>query len=206
MEKTKGKFIVIEGGDGAGKSTQMNMLRDLLGEENVILTREPGGTPYAEAIRDVALNHDLAKHAEGKTQFLLMWASRAEHMFNKVKPALAEGKLVVSDRFDSSTYAYNIYAQEEDSLKDYFWQTREFILKENTPDLYIYLDVSPEISKERTAGRGAENHFDERPQEFHLKVRDGYMKFLERVPHKVIDADRTPEEIFKDLVETIENI
>jgi dTMP kinase len=194
----KGKFIVIEGGDGAGKSTQIKMLKDYFGDL-VVTTREPGGTPYAEAIRDIALKHPLAGLAGGKTQFLLMWASRAEHMFNKIKPALNDGKLVISDRFDSSTFAYNIFAQDEESLLGFFWETREFILRKNVPDLYLYLDVSPGVSKSRMSGRDEKNHFDERTQEFHEKVKVGFFKFFEKVPHVIIDADRTPEEVFDSI-------
>ena len=104
----KGTFIVIEGGDGAGKSTQIKKLAEHFGDK-MILTREPGGTEYAEAIRELALKHPLAGNADGKTLFMLMWGSRAEHMNHLVVPALNEGKIVVSDRFDSSTFAYNIY-------------------------------------------------------------------------------------------------
>lgn len=204
--KSKGKFIVIEGGDGAGKSTQMKKLQEAYGD-HLVLTREPGGTPYAEAIREIALSHPLAKNAGGKTQFLLMWASRSEHMFNKIKPSLMEGKIVVSDRFDSSTYAYNIFAQEEESLKDFFWETREFILRKNVPDLYIYLDLDPEIGKSRMSGRDEEkNHFDDRNTEFHQKVRVGFFEFFKNVPHVVIDASRTPGEIFEDIKTAINSV
>lgn len=202
----KGKFIVIEGGDGAGKTTQIKMLTEFL-DNQIVVTREPGGTPYAEDIRDLALKNKLAKDAGGKTQFLLMWASRAEHMFRKIKPALLSGKNVISDRFDSSTYAYNIFAQEEDSLKDFFWQTREFILRKNVPDLYIYLDVSPEISKKRMIGRNDErNHFDDRSREFHEKVRIGFFDFFKNVPHVIINADRKPEEIFSEIKKIVKTL
>jgi len=201
----KGKFIVIEGGDGSGKSTQIKLLEKHYGDK-IVTTREPGGTPYAEAIRDVALNHELAKNAGGRTQFLLMWASRAEHMFNKIKPALREGKIVVTDRFDSSTYAYNVCAQEEESLKEFFLETRKFILTDWVPDLYIYLDVDTEISKSRMSNRTAENHFDTKPEAFHLKVRDGYFEFFKMVPHVIINANRTPQEIFEDICKTIDSL
>lgn len=203
MSTSKGKFIVIEGGDGAGKSTQIKKLEKYFGTK-VITTREPGGTPYAEAIRSVALDHELAKNAGGKTQFLLMWASRAEHMFNKVKPALLEGLLVISDRFDSSTFAYNIYAQEEESLIDFFWSTREFILRKNVPDLYIYLDLDPRIGEARLAGRDDDkNHFDRRSLDFKNKVRRGFFDFFKQVPHAIIDATQTEEKIFEDILEVL---
>ena len=194
----KGKFIVIEGGDGAGKSTQIKMLKDFFGEI-IVTTREPGGTEYAEAIRDLALKHPLAGNADGKTLFMLMWGSRAEHMNHLIVPALNNGKFVVTDRFDSSTFAYNIFAQDQTDAVDYFWETRSFILGEHFPDLYIYLNVSPEVSKARMSGRDEKNHFDERSQEFHEKVKIGFSKFFEKVPHVIIDADRTPEEVFESI-------
>ncbi len=194
----KGKFIVIEGGDGAGKSTQIKMLKDFFGDL-IVTTREPGGTKYAEAIRELALKHPLAGNADGKTLFMLMWGSRAEHMNHLVIPSLNAKKVVVCDRFDSSTFAYNIFAQNQDDSVNYFWETREFVLEKNVPDLYIYLDVSPEVSKSRMSGRDEKNHFDERAKEFHEKVKVGFFKFFEKVPHVIIDADRTPEEVFESI-------
>ncbi len=203
MSTSKGKFIVIEGGDGAGKSTQIENLRKLFGER-IVLTREPGGTEYAEQIRTLALDNPLAKEADGKTLFMLMWGSRAEHINHLVAPSLKEGKIIVSDRFDSSTFAYNICAQEQESLKEYFWQTRQAILGEHVPDLYIYLDLAPELGDARLAGRDEEkNHFDLRSMDFKHKVREGFLEFLQQVPHAVIDATQTREKMFEDILEVL---
>jgi dTMP kinase len=203
MSTSKGKFIVIEGGDGAGKSTQMNKLAELFGE-NLVLTREPGGTEYAEAIRELALKHSLAGEADGKTLFMLMWGSRAEHMNHLIVPSINAGKIVISDRFDSSTFAYNICAQEQESLKEYFWQTRQAILGEYVPDLYIYLDLDPKIGEARLAGRDEEkNHFDQRSMDFKNKVRTGFFEFFEKVPHAIIDATQTKDKMFEDILEVL---
>lgn len=200
----KGKFIVIEGADGAGKTLQMKLLKAHFGDK-LVLTREPGGTQYAEAIRELTLKHPLAGNADGKTLFMLMWGSRAEHMNHLIVPSVEQGKVVISDRFDSSTFAFNIFAQDQQELENYFWQTREIILGQYVPDLYIYLDVSPEISKERMDGRQEEqNHFDARPQDFHQKVRDGYFEFFKKVHHVIIDANRTPDEIFENILSLVE--
>lgn len=201
MSTSQSKFIVIEGGDGSGKSTQIEMLRNYF-KERVITTREPGGTPYAEAIRKLALNHREAHRADGKTMFLLMYASRAEHMNHLVIPALQSGTHVISDRFDSSTYAYNIFAQDSLELKEYFWQTRDAILGKYKPDLYIYLDVSPEVSAERRGNRGQEdeNHFDKKDQN---KVRTGLLEFFEHVPHAIIDATQSKEKMFEDILKVL---
>ncbi len=202
----KGTFVVIEGPDGSGKSTQMTMLADFFGDK-LILTREPGGTEYAESIRELALKHPRAGEADGKTLFMLMWASRAEHMNHLIIPSLKEGKIVVSDRFDSSTFAYNIYAQGEKEMIDYFNQTRTAILGSDTPDLYIYLDVTPEVGRSRMSGRGdEENHFDVRSDDFKETVRKGYLEFFRNVPHVVIDASRTKDEIFEDILTAIKKV
>lgn len=201
----KGIFVVVEGGDGAGKSEQIKRLEAAYGER-LVLTREPGGTPYAEDIRTLALKHPLAKEADGKTQFMLMWASRAEHMNHLIIPSLQAGKIVVSDRFDSSSFAYNIFAQDEGGLVEYFDHTRKAILGLHTPDLYIYLDVSPEVAKTRMGNRADQNHFDERPPEFHQKVRAGFLEFFKGVPHVVIDADQTIDEVFVEVQAAIERV
>lgn len=203
MSTLNGKLIVIEGGDGAGKSTQIEKLKELFGER-LVLTREPGGTPYAEDVRELVLKHPEAKNADGKTMFMFMWGARAEHMNHLIIPSLEEGKVVVTDRFDSSTYAYNIHAQDAHELEEYFWQTRQMILGDQVPDLYIYLDVTPEVGQARLEGRQEEkNHFDDKDQQ---KVRAGFLAFLERVPHVVVDASRTPDEIFEDIRTELEKL
>jgi dTMP kinase len=203
MSISKGKLIVIDAGDGAGKSTQIENLRKLFGER-FLLTREPGGTEYAEAIRTLALDHPLAKDADGKTLFMLMWASRAEHMNHLVIPSLKEGKIIVSDRFDSATFAYNVCAQGQEQLKDYFWDTRKMVLGDYAPDLYLYLDLPPEIGEERLSGRDdTKNHFDQRPMDFKYKVREGFLEFCQKVPHAIIDATQTREKMFEDILKVL---
>jgi len=202
----QGIFIVLEGAEGSGKSTQLQALKDHYGDQ-ILTTREPGGTEYAEDIRSLALKHSLAGEADGKTIFLLMWASRAEHMFNKVARALEEGKIVISDRFDSSTYALNIFGQEQKGLKEYFWQTRTAILEGTVPDIYIHLDLSPEVGLARRSNdTKAQDHFDTRDLAFHEAVQEGYSEFYTHVPHTRIDADRPIEEITKDLIGVVEGL
>jgi dTMP kinase len=199
----KGALIAIDACDGGGKSTQIENLREFFGER-FVLTREPGGTEYAEAIRTLALDHPLAGNADGKTLFMLMWAARAEHINHLIIPSLAEGKIVVSDRFDSATFAYNVCAQEQEHLKELFWQTRQAILGDCVPDLYIYLDIPPEVGEARLAGRNdVKNHFDNRSMDFKHKVRAGFLEFCKNVPHAVIDATQTKEKMFKDILEVL---
>ncbi|MDD5318718.1 MAG: dTMP kinase [Candidatus Pacebacteria bacterium] len=196
----KGKFIVVEGGDGAGKSSQLKRLKEELGEA-VVITREPGGSQYAEEIRNLILKSPHAKQADAKTLFALFWAARADHLKNTVLPALERGITIISDRFDSSTFAYQIYGQEAKELEKFFWTIRDFYLGEIRPDLYIYLDVDIETGLRRKAGQGEDenNHFDAKKLDFHKRMREGFMQFLTRVPHVIIDANQSVESVRKNL-------
>ena len=160
VHQTKAAFVIC-GGEGSGKSTVIKAVKERF--PDAVITREPGGSPYAEHIRDVMFKDELAKDANSETMFGLFWAARADHMNRLVLPALREGKTVVSDRFDCCTFAYQIHGQKAAYLEELFWQTRRVFLKERTPDAYIFLDVDPEIGLKRVAGRpGKKNHFDER--------------------------------------------
>ncbi len=188
------KFFVICGGEGSGKSTVIRAIKERF--PDITVTREPGGSPYAEHIRDVMFKDELAKDANSETMFGLFWAARADHMNRLVLPAIREGKTVVSDRFDCCTFAYQIHGQKAAHLEELFWQTRRQFLNEKTPDAYIFLDVDPEVGLTRVAGRpGKKNHFDERDMSFHHAVRNGYLDFfgkIEKLPEassKVITID-----------------
>lgn len=196
----KGLFIVVDSGEGSGKTTQLNKAKEFFGD-SLVLTREPGGTPYAEEIRELILNSPNAKQADAKTLFALFWAARADHIRNVIGPALLEGKIVISDRFDSSTYAYQIIAQGARELEDFFWQIRDFYLGDFKPDLYVYFDLDPRIGLARKAKQGGQelNHFEARKVEFHDMLRDGFKKFLTKVPNAVtIDASQSKEKVWED--------
>jgi dTMP kinase len=206
-EVKRGKFIVLEGGEGAGKSSQLRDIKELYGDK-IITTREPGGTPYAEEIRHVILKSENASQADAKTHFALFWAARADHMKNKIIPALESGINVISDRFDSSTFAYQIYGQEAKELEEFFWQMRDFYLGDNKPDVYIYLDVSTEEGLKRKSFQSEDenNHFDQRKVEFHNRMRNGFMEFLNKVPSTIIDANPPKAEVKAVLIEAIDKI
>jgi len=200
MNILKGKFIVLEGGEGAGKSSQIAKLKEIFGGK-IVVTREPGGSPYAEEIRNLILKSQNAGQADAKTHFALFWAARADHMRNKIIPALEAGKMVISDRFDSSTFAYQIYGQEAKELEKFFWQMREFYLGDIVPDLYIYMDVEVKegLRRKQTQGKDEMNHFDERKVDFHNRMREGFMEFLKHVNSVVIDSNPEAEEVLKSL-------
>ena len=202
----KKKLIAVLGGEGSGKSTQLHLLRKKYSEGQLVLTREPGGSVFGEKIRALALSPD-AKGASAHTQFGLMWAARHDHMEQLILPALNEGKHVITDRFDCCSYAYQVFAQGGTDLKDLFWQVREVFLKNRKPDLYIFLDVEPEVGLTRVAKRkGSEvpNHFDQQKLDFHQRIRVGYQDFLSRVPHVVIDANRSQEEVTKEFAAAVD--
>lgn len=201
------KFIVLEGGEGAGKSSLIKALKEKLGD-SVLLTREPGGSSYAEAIRETALKHPLSKDAVAETMICLMFAARFDHVEKLIKPTLAKGQNVISDRFDASSYAYQIHAQKGKHLEKLFWNLRSHISRK--PDLYIYLDVDVEEGLRRARSRNSKNtegnHFDDREVDFHKLLRKGYKIFLKKVPHVVIDANRPFEEVKGEFLKTVEKL
>lgn len=205
MNTTKGKFIVLDGSEGAGKSSQLKALKEKFGEQ-VLVTREPGGTPYAEEIRRIILNSENAGQADAKTHFALFWASRADHMRNKIIPALLAGQTVICDRFDSSTFAYQIFGQEAIELKDHFFTFRDFFLGEYKPDLYIYLDVDIKTGLSRKSAQPNEiNHFEERKVEFYERMKRGFVEFFTKVPSTVVDANKDVDSVREDLIRIISN-
>ncbi len=214
-KKTKGTFIVLDGGEGAGKTTVAKELVRELGW-NAIYTREPGGSPYAEQIRELVLS-DNAKHSDAETQFALFWAARRDHLKHTVIPALNDGKTVITDRFDSSSYAYQVVAQGQSQLEKLFWQMREAFLGEYEPDAYILLDIEPQDGLARAKGRGVDtlNHFDKRKIDFHINVNKGLREFiLQKVgaskecksAGEVVDASQPLERVIADVSEIVSKI
>ncbi len=208
-QSNKPKFIVIEGGEGSGKSTLMIALKELMGEA-IMTTREPGGSPYAEVIREATLKNPLAKTAPAETTLCLMFAARFDNTQNSILPAIKKGLPVIADRFDGSSYAYQICAQSNGQLEDIFWSLRGRLAI--IPDLYIFVDVTPEEGVRRANRRNQSllkgkqyDHFDDREIAFHKKVRDGYLIFFEKIkamgtPYVVINANKSLEEVKKDFI------
>jgi dTMP kinase len=196
----KGRFVVIDGVGGSGKTTQVELLKQVLGAK-AVFTHEPGGAPRAEKIRDI-LKSGGGKEPHPLTDFFLFWAARAEHVNEKIIPALKKGKIVVCDRFDSSTFAMQIRGDKQKSLEKLFWQCREHTLKGTEPDLYILLDADPTIVRARRRGRReGEDRFDERDNAYQSRIRAGYKEFAKHLGVKahVLDAK-------KDIIETHQEI
>ena len=199
--------ITLEGGEGSGKSTILDRIRVFLENHNVdfMVTREPGGVPIAEKIRDVILD---VNHTEmdARTEALLYAAARRQHLIEKVLPAIESGKIVVFDRFVDSSLVYQGYCRgigidEVDQLN--LFATEGF-----TPDVTIYLDVTPEIGLSRvTSGNREVNRLDLENMAFHEKVREGYLMLAERHPnrYKTIDANQSVEEVFQQVLNVLKS-
>ncbi len=191
MEKLR--FITIEGGDGAGKSTFIPVIKNFLesiGEE-VVLTREPGGTALGEKLRDLLLTHKMDVTAET----LLMFAARAQHVADVIEPALQEGKWVICDRFTDSTYAYQCAGKgfPDGSLK----QLENIVQGDLRPGITFVFDVPLHISKERLAKTGKiPDKFESEPDAFKQRVASGYKKLVKEQLNrcKLIDSSQTIED------------
>ena len=187
-----GRFITLEGGEGAGKSTQIARLADWLRSRgrDVVSTREPGGSPGAELIRKL-LVEGPAERWDGTTEALLHYAARRDHLRATVWPALERGAWVVSDRFADSTRAYQGYGYNLDlAMLDRLYEAAVGAFR---PDLTLVLDLPVETGLARAAARrGPETRYESLPRDFHERVRAGFLEIAKRDPKRcaVIDATR----------------
>ena len=181
----QGLFITLEGGEGAGKSTNASFMADYLRAQGkqVLLTREPGGTPVAEAIRSVLLDTSLPAMTM-ETELLLMFAARHEHLQQKILPALAQGTWVICDRFTDSSYAYQGYARGVDLPR--IAQLEQWTQGDIRPDYVFVFDLPVEIGMARAKARSVADRFEQEQLVFFEKVRQGFLtraaQFPERYP------------------------
>ena len=199
-------FITFEGPDGSGKTTQARLLAAWLRERGyqVVLTREPGGTDIGDQIRTVL--HDPANGAmDARTEILLYSASRAQHVAQCIRPALAAGQIVISDRYADSTLAYQGYGRGLDL--ETLRQITDFATGGLTPDLTLYLDIPPEEGLERRQVGGDEwNRLDAEALDFHQRARAGYLELMKEEPERwmVVNGDRTVEEVQEKIRRVVE--
>jgi dTMP kinase len=196
-----GLFVVFEGGDGAGKSTQSRLLADALRAEgkDVVVTREPGGTPIGEAIREVLLGAG-SEGMSARTEALLFAAARAEHAAALIRPATVRGAVVISDRYLDSSVAYQGAARGlgEDRIADLsLWATEDL-----APDLTVVLDVAPAVGLGRA---GDANRMEAEPAGFHSEVRESFLRRAARDPARylVLRADRTPADLAAEVLAAV---
>lgn len=198
----KSRFITFEGIDGAGKSSQIAAAVALIQSRGipVVQTREPGGTPLGEKLRELLLHEPM--HLE--TEALLMFAARREHLAARIEPALSSGAWVVSDRFTDATYAYQVGGRGLDEKR--FAALEKWVHPHLQPDLTLIFDLDPQLAASRLAGTGnAPDRFEREQADFFERVRNAYLRRAAADPAriKVIDAGQRPEEIRKELEQII---
>lgn len=199
-----GRFITLEGIEGAGKSSQLMLLQELLVAAGIdlVLTREPGGSPLAEGVRGLLL--DPAHRGMGAdTELLLMFAARAEHLHRVIRPALAAGRWVLCDRFTDATYAYQGGGRGIDPARIAALET--LVQGPLRPDLTLLFDLPAELGLRRARGRSAPDRFEAESLAFHERVRAAYLAIAAREPARVrcIDAGRPLAEVSADVAASI---
>ncbi len=195
-----GKFITIEGTEGVGKSTSLNYIKDVLQQKGIVFitTREPGGTPIAEKIRELLLdkaNTALCDDAE----LLLMFAARTQHLNELIIPALQSGQWVISDRFTDATYAY------QGGGRGLPWekiaQLEQWVQGDLRPDATILLDIPVEQGMERVRSRGETDRFEEEQMSFFSRIREAYLRLARENPQRyyIIDTRPAIEVVYQQL-------
>ncbi len=204
-EITPGRFITFEGGEGAGKSTQIEKLAARLRDRGiaVVVTREPGGTAVAEAIRTVLLDKSLPA-MRPDTELMLMFAARIEHVERRIKPALAAGEWVLSDRFADASHVYQGAGRGLDPAR--IEALQRWSLGDFEPDLTLLLDVPVKVGMARVGRRGDKDRFEEEAQVFFERVRAAYLARAERYPSRfrVIDANADVDTVSRRIDRAIE--
>ncbi|ENU80720.1 dTMP kinase [Acinetobacter sp. ANC 4636] len=197
-------FISFEGTEGVGKSTLIQKIHahfEQLGRE-VVLTREPGGTPLAERIRDLllAVNHDERMCAD--TELLLVYAARSQHLSQVILPALQQGKIVLSDRFCDASFAYQVMGRGLDASKLELLN-QNFV--SSMPDVTFWLDAPIELGMSRARARGELDRFEQEKLEFFTRVREGYRILHEKNPKRMIrlDATQSAEHVFEQAMQAL---
>lgn len=204
----KGLFLTIEGVEGVGKSTAVKYIEQYLTEagENFVLTREPGGTLIAEQIRQVLLAPNPNEPMVSDVELLLMFASRAQLVANLIKPALAAGKWVVSDRFVDASYAYQGGGRRLDMKK--IATLDQWVVGDLKPDATILLDASPTLGLARAKDRGAQDRIEQEQVDFFERVRAGYLERAKQDPQRyhIIDATQSLAAVHAEIKKILDQL
>lgn len=187
-----GWFITLEGGEGAGKSSAIELLTDKLRQQgmNVVVTREPGGVRIAEKIRSIILDPEHTE-MDARTEALLYAAARRQHLVEVVIPALEQGLIVLCDRFVDSSLAYQGNARGL-GMED-VWEINRFAIHDTMPDITFWLDIEPQAGLDRIAANQARevNRLDKEKLAFHEAVREGYERIAKQQPKRIVQLDAT---------------
>jgi dTMP kinase len=200
-------FISFEGTEGVGKTTLIGKIYDYLQQQGheVVLTREPGGTPMAEQIRSLLLSVNNEESMSNDTELLLMYAARAQHLQQVIVPALVAGKTVLCDRFTDASFAYQC-AGRGLSKEKLALLNANFV--SHMPDITFWLDAPTELGMSRARARGALDRFEQEKATFFEKVRSGYQQLWEQYGERIkrLDATQTPEQVFSQALACLQSV
>lgn len=202
----KGLFIVLEGSDGAGKSTVSSMMAAYLENKghSIVFSREPGGTPISEKIRDIILDCEN-KEMASTTEALLYAASRAQHVAEKIRPVINSGQTLICERFYHSSLVYQGIGRGLGIEK--VFEINKFAIGDTYPDLVLFLDINPEVALNRKKDINGGDRLEQEHISFHIDVYNGYKKLIEVSPEiKVINASLSKEEVFESIKLELEKI
>lgn len=204
-ESGRGPFLTFEGGDGVGKSTHLQRLGERLraAGRDVVVTREPGGSPGAEAIRELIVKGAVDRWSPA-AEALLMFAARADHLEQTINPARKRGAVVICDRFADSTMAYQGLAGSlgEDAVRT----LERLVVGDDGPDLTLILDAPEGVGLARAAGRGGDSRFEAKGADYQRRVREAFLDIARKNPARcvVIDAARSVEEVADEIAAVVE--
>lgn len=204
QQNSRGLFLTLEGGEGAGKTTAMNTIRDYLdaAEIPVVFTREPGGTPLSEKIRALLIDRAYPD-MNSMTELLLFFAARAEHVDKVIRPAIAQGKWVVSDRFTDASYAYQ--GGGRGIPRDFIQMLESWVIYDFQPDQTFLFDLPVQTGITRVDGRGKKDRIEMEKNDFLERVRQAYLKRARDFPERftLIDAEQSMDAVNDQLLNAL---
>lgn len=202
----RGMFIAFEGGEGSGKDTMIDRLKaKYAGREDIVFTREPGGTQVGEKIRAILLSPESIGMSV-RTELMLFLAARVQLVAEVIAPALARNKTIITNRFGLSTKAYQIYGRQREQYLPFLDDMSKKLVGKYVPDTYLLLDVRPETGLARVEKRNdGKTRFDAEAIEFHTRVRDGYLRHVCEYDHSIIDAEKPLEVVWAEVEAAVNN-